>query len=170
MMRPPDWFGCPPLILLAALCSAPLPAWQEQPEVTFKANVKVVDLLATVFGKKGEIVRDLSKDDFVLLENGRPQVISYFSRESGLPLTLGLLVDTSVSQHRLIDAERVASFRFLDQVLREDKDQVFVMQFDMGVLVRQGLTPSRKKLEAALTGLKVNDVFWTASRWDRSSS
>ena len=112
--------------------------------------MKVVNLLATVTNKKGEIIRDLTKDDFALSENGKPQTIRYFSRQSDLPLTLGLMVDTSMSQQRVIEAERAASFRFLDRVLRENKDQVFIMQFDTWVQMRQELTSSRQKLEESL--------------------
>jgi VWFA-related protein len=84
------------------------------------------------------------------LENGRPQTIRYFARESDLPLTIGLMVDTSMSQRRVLNAERGASFRFLDQILRETKDHVFIMQFDMNVQFRQGLTSSRRDLDSAL--------------------
>jgi len=121
-----------------------------QDEPTFSTDVKVVNLLATVRTKKNEIVRDLTKNDFLLSENGRPQTIRYFSPESDLPLTIGLMIDTSMSQQRVLDAERGASFRFLDQVLRESKDKLFVMQFDMGVQLRQSLTSSRKELEEIL--------------------
>jgi VWFA-related protein len=103
-----------------------------------------------VRGKNGELIRNLSKEDFLLSEDGRPQTIRYFSRETDLPLTLGLMVDTSMSQGRVIEAERAASFRFVDQVLREAKDHVFVVQFDMAVEVRQKLTASRQDLEKAL--------------------
>jgi VWFA-related protein len=120
-------------------------------EPVFSSDVRVVNLLAAVRDKKGEIVRDLTKDDFSLLENGRPQMIRYFSRESDLPLTLGLMVDTSMSQQRVLDAERGASFRFIDQVLRENKDQVFIVQFDGTVRTAQSLTSSRAKLENSLT-------------------
>ncbi|MGD0580250.1 MAG: VWA domain-containing protein, partial [Bryobacteraceae bacterium] len=113
--------------------------------------VNVVNLLAVVRTKRGDIVRNLTKDDFVLLENGRPQTIRYFSRESDLPLTLGLMVDTSMSQARVMEAERAASFRFLDRVLRENKDQVFIMQFDLAAFVSQPLTSSRKALDDALS-------------------
>jgi VWFA-related protein len=121
-----------------------------QDEATFSTDVKVVNVLATVRTKKNDIVRDLSKDDFQLFENGRPQTIRYFSRETDLPLTLGLMIDTSMSQQRVLDSERTASFRFLDQVLRESKDKLFVMQFDMAVMLRQPLTDSRKQLETIL--------------------
>jgi VWFA-related protein len=121
-----------------------------QEEPTFSTDVRVVNVLATVRDRQGRIIRDLAQADFSLSENGRPQAIRYFSRESDLPLTLGLMVDTSVSQQHVIDAERGASMRFLDQVLRENKDHVFLMQFDMTVRTCQGLTSSRRKLQEAL--------------------
>jgi VWFA-related protein len=124
--------------------------WLRGQDVTFTSDVKVVSLLATVLNKSGTIVRTLTKDDFAVAENGRPQTIKYFSRESDLPLTIGLMVDTSMSQRRILDAERGASYHFLDKVLRETKDQVFVMQFDMSVQMRQPLTASRKNLDDSL--------------------
>jgi VWFA-related protein len=134
-------------ILLAA-CLAWGARGQEEP--TFSTDVKVVNLLATVTNKKKEIIRDLNKDDFSVAEDGRPQTIRYFARDSDLPLTLGLMVDTSMSQRRVMDAERSASRRFLDQVVRESKDQVFIMQFDMAVFMRQVLTSSLQKLDESL--------------------
>jgi VWFA-related protein len=116
----------------------------------FTTSIKVVNVLATVRGKNGALVNDLTKDDFVLKENGRNQNVRYFSRETDLPLSIGVLVDTSLSQLKVLDAELGASFRFLDDMLREDKDSVFVMQFDLAVMLRQDLTNSRKKLEEAL--------------------
>jgi len=130
------------------LCARSLALGQDQP--TFSADVKVVNVLATVRNRNREIVRDLSKDDFLLSENGSPQTIRYFSRESELPLTVGLMIDTSMSQQKVLDSERTASFRFLDQVLRETKDKLFVMQFDMAVQLRQPLTSSRRDLEEIL--------------------
>src|ERR1700676_3615181 len=107
-----------------------LQAAQDSRDATFAADVKVVNLFATVRDKQGNIVRDLTKDDFKLEEDGRPQTIRYFSRESDLPLTLGLLVDTSLSQRNVLGEERKASYGFLDRVLREDKDQAFLIHFD----------------------------------------
>jgi VWFA-related protein len=127
---------------------------QQQPQKTFSAEVKVVNVLATVRNHKGEIIRDLSKDGFQLEEDGRPQTIGYFSRETNLPLTLGLLVDTSGSQRRVLSQERQASFRFLDQVLHEDKDLAFLIHFDREVELLQDLTSSRKNLESALALLE----------------
>ena len=141
--------------LLSAL--ALLPAARllrgQQADTTFSADVKVVNLLATVRDKQGQIVRDLTKEDFLLDEDGRPQTISYFSRENNLPLTLGLLVDTSGSERRMIPEERRASLRFIEQVLRPDKDQAFVIHFDFEVELLEDLTNSREKLERALDQL-----------------
>lgn len=123
-------------------------------DTTFSAGVKVVNVLATVRDKKGEIIQNLNKDDFTLEEDGRPQTISYFSRETDLPLTLGLLIDTSMSQRRVLGQERTASYRFLDQVLREEKDKAFVIHFDREVELLEDLTSSRRKLESALNSLE----------------
>ena len=144
--------------LLAGLGIAPfLRAQQQTPQkqdsTTFSTNVKVVNVFANVRNKKGEIVRDLTKDQFQLDEDGRPQTIKYFSQESDLPLTLGLLVDTSGSQRRLIGEERDASTRFFDQVLRPEKDVAFVIHFDSEVELLQDLTGSRKLLQEALDHL-----------------
>jgi VWFA-related protein len=117
----------------------------------FSTDVKVVSLLATVRNKQGAIIHDLTKDDFTVLENGRPQTIKYFSRDTDLPLTIGLMVDTSVSQIKVMERERGASFRFIDHILRENKDKIFILQFDMAVSMRQPLTDSRPKLEEALS-------------------
>ena len=138
--------------LLAALTLSPLLRAQQQQEsgATFSTNVKVVNLFANVRDKKGAIVRDLTKDEFLLDEDGRPQAIKYFSQESDLPLTLGLLVDTSGSQRRLIGEERDASNRFFDQVLRPEKDLAFVIHFDSEVELLQDLTSSRRLLQKAL--------------------
>src|SRR5256885_6494869 len=102
----------------------------QQDPATFSTGVKVVNLFANVRNKQGAIVRDLTKDDFQLDEEGRPQTIRYFSQESDLPLTLGLMVDTSGSQRNLIEPERAASCRFFDQVMRPEKDVAFVIHFD----------------------------------------
>ena len=99
-------------ILLSAIgflgAAKRLPGWQD---TTFSTDVKVVNVLATVRNKQGQIVQNLTKDDFTLEEDGRPQTIRYFSRETDLPLTLGLLIDTSMSQRRVLGQERTASYR-----------------------------------------------------------
>jgi VWFA-related protein len=130
------------------------PLLRAQQETTFSTDVKVINVLATVRTRQGEIVRDLAKDDFTIVEDGRAQTIRYFSRETNLPLTLGLLVDTSGSQRRVLGAERTASYKFIEQVLREDKDMAFLIRFDREVELLQDLTSSRKKLEQALSEME----------------
>lgn len=117
-------------------------------------QVKAVSVLTTVRDKHGKIVNNLGKDDFTVTEDGRPQTISYFVRETDLPLRLGLLVDTSLSQRRVLDQERSASYSFLDQLLRQDKDLAFVIHFDRDVELLQDFTASRPKLQAALQSLQ----------------
>jgi VWFA-related protein len=136
-------------MLRRTFLAAPLTAYAQ--EVTFTTGVRVVNVLASVRDKKGAIIANLTKDDFLLLEQGKPQSIQYFSSQGDLPLTVGLLVDTSMSQEHVLVAERSASLRFLDQVLRVDKDKSFVIQFDSRVLIKQTMTNSYVKLEEALT-------------------
>jgi len=126
---------------------------QDQP--TFSADVNVVSILATVRDKGGRIVKDLKMEDFVLFEDGAPQKIRYFSRETDLPLAIGLLVDTSRSQIGVLRQEGRASWTFLEQVLRPDRDQAFVAHFDERVEILQGLTSSRKELAEALRRLSI---------------
>jgi VWFA-related protein len=85
-------------------------------------DVKVVTLPVTVRDKHGQIIRNLTKEDFVLEEDGHPQTIRYFAQEAKLPLTLGLLVDTSLSQPNVLDQEQTASKSFLDQMLTSDTE------------------------------------------------
>lgn len=122
-------------------------------DANFSTDVPVVNLLATVHDEHGRLVKSLTQNDFTLEEDGQPQTIRYFARESDLPLTIGLLVDTSVSQERLLGEERKASYEFLSQVLRPDKDRAFIIHFDREVELLQDLTASRARLSDALAQL-----------------
>lgn len=124
-----------------------------QDKTTFSTDVNVVNVFATVHDKKNQIVKDLTKDDFTLEEDTHPQTIKYFSKETDLPLTLGLLVDTSLSQRRVLGDERSASYKFFDQVLRPDKDMAFLIHFDREVELLKDLTSSKKDLEKGLDEL-----------------
>ena len=140
-----------PVLLLfgAVLLLADLHA-QSQQDTLITLNVNAVNMLATVRDKHGNIISNLTKADFALEQDGKPQVIGYFARESDLPLTLGLLVDTSLSQRRVLDQERTASHSFLDHILREEKDKAFVIQFDREVDLLQDPTSSRQRLQNAI--------------------
>ena len=124
---------------------------QQEPKIA--VDVKTVNVIATVRDKHGKIVPDLNQDAFVLTEDSRPQTINYFAKETDLPLRLGLLVDTSLSQRRVLDQERSASYSFLDNLLREKKDLAFVVNFDFDVTLLQDFTDARPKLQAALQSL-----------------
>ena len=146
-------------VMIVAMIAVPGvgPSMQAQePVATVAVDVKVVTLPVTVRDKHGKIVRDLTKDDFTLQEDGRPQTIKYFSQETNLPLTLGLLVDTSRSQDNVLDAERSASRSFIDQMLVQPKDKAFLIHFDREVELLQDLTASREKLQSALELLKTS--------------
>jgi len=126
------------------------PAPLQQAQQPISVQVKVVSVLGTVRDKKGQLVDYLGKDDFAIDEDMHPQSITYFSRDTDLPLTLGLLVDTSGSQRRVLSDERDASQGFLDDSLRADKDQAFLIHFDREVELLQDLTSSRDKLQHGL--------------------
>jgi VWFA-related protein len=134
---------------------------QPQPELkrpqegqpAISVQVKSVSVLAIVRDKHGKIISNLTKDDFQLDEDGRPQTINFFAHESDVPLRLGLLIDTSLSQRKVLDQERSASYSFLDKLLRQDKDLAFVIHFDREVELLQDFTPSRPQLQAALQKL-----------------
>jgi VWFA-related protein len=133
---------------------APEQSSQSAAQPKIAVEVKTVSVLATVRDKHGKTISNLAKEDFALTEDGHPQPIDYFARESDLPLRLGLLVDTSLSQRRVLEQERSASYSFLDHLLRVDKDLAFVIHFDREVELLQEFTPLRPKLQAALQSLQ----------------
>jgi VWFA-related protein len=152
-------------LLLASLFLAPCLSAQQKPATptpatpdqtptssapTIAVDARLVNLPVVVRDKKGALVQNLTKDDFVLQVDGKPQTVRYFDKDTNLPLTLGLLVDTSLSQRDVIDEERTASSTFLDQMLTTPKDKAFVMQFARQTELLQDITSSRPLLQAAL--------------------
>src|SRR6266487_6596464 len=99
---------------------------EDQPISSLKVNVNVVQLFFNVKDKKGGLIPSLPKDNFEVFEDHKPQTIKYFSAESNLPLTLGILIDASASQERVLDMEKEVGGSFLNQILRP-KDMAFVM-------------------------------------------
>jgi VWFA-related protein len=150
-------FGALVSFILLLVASGPLLSQSQERKPDISVEVKLVNVLATVRDKKGMIVRNLTKDDFTLEEDGHPQTIQYFKQETDLPLTLGLLVDTSMSQRHVLSQERTASYAFLDHMLREDQDKAFLIHFDFQVELLQDLTPSRSKLESGLQLLQISE-------------
>ena len=124
-------------------------------DATFSTDVRVVNVLATVKDRNGRLVSTLEKDDFILSEEGVRQEIRYFAHQTDLPLTIGLLIDTSGSQKILIPEEREAGSYFFRSVLRPEKDLAFLMSFDRNVELLQDYTSSQILLERGLDELQV---------------
>lgn len=146
--------------------AAAKPSGQQPPIAPSKIATRtdIVTIDATVRDKKGRILSDLTKNDFAVAEEGKPQPITYFAREDQLPLTVGLLVDTSMSQVNALSDERDASATFVDQTLRTDmKDKAFLIHFDHEVELLQDLTGSHQKLDSALNLLRIERPEESAS-------
>src|SRR5581483_8970943 len=147
-------------MLLGAQQPMPPPPGQDQSsaaagqEPTIRVNVDLVNILFTVRAKKGgPLITNLEKSDFRIYEDGKEQTIRHFSRETDLPLTLGLLIDISASQERLIDIERDAAAAFFSSVIRK-KDEAFLISFGKSTDLLQDYTNSPRLLSAALNGLR----------------
>ncbi|MBZ5633996.1 MAG: VWA domain-containing protein [Acidobacteriia bacterium] len=120
-----------------------------------KVDVDLVNVLCTVRGKNNALIGGLEKGDFHLFEDAKEQQIKYFTRETDLPLTIGLLVDVSGSQERLIDSERRAASAFFRSVLRP-KDLAFLISFGKDSELLQDSTSSPKLLEDGLKELRLS--------------
>ena len=134
---------------------APEPTQGEEPITVFKARTDLVQTFFNVKDKKGGMISNLTKDDFQVFEDGKPQTIKYFAANSDLPLTLGILIDASGSQTRVLESEKEVGGIFLQDVIRE-KDQAFVLSFDVNVDLLQDFTNSVRALKAALNRAKIN--------------
>jgi len=119
-----------------------------------KVRVELVNVLFTVANKKNHLVIDLEKDDFRVLEDNKPQTIRYFSRETNLPLRIGILVDTSNSIRARLHFEQEAAIDFLDTTLRPATDRAFVVAFDVESQLVQDYTSDAEKLANAIHGLQ----------------
>lgn len=128
---------------------------EEPPPPSIKVEVSLVNVLFNVRDKHGALIGNLTKDDFAVFEDGKQQEIKYFTRESNLPLTLGLLIDVSASQQNLIGIEQQAAYQFFGQMLRP-KDLAFLISFGEDAELLQDYTSSPRLLRAALQNLKVN--------------
>jgi len=127
----------------------------QSPSETLKINVNVVQLFFNVKDKRGALIPNLTKNDFEIAEDGKPQTIKYFTAETNLPLTIGMMIDSSGSQRNVIDMEKEVGGAFLRQILT-DKDEAFVISFDITVDLLQDFTRDPKRLQTALNKAKVN--------------
>ena len=122
---------------------------------TIRVDVNVVNVLCSVRDKKGGLVADLEQTDFVLTEDGAEQEVRYFARETDLPLTIGMLIDVSRSQERLIDIEKQAGYRFFSEVITK-KDLAFLISFGADAELLQDLTSSPELLRDGLDDLRLS--------------
>src|SRR5205823_5503131 len=131
-----------------------LPATQSNPVTTIHVPVNLVNVLFTVRDKKDRMVLDLTKDDFRLFEDNKPQAITNFSRETNLPLRIGILIDTSNSIRERLHFEQEAAIDFLSETLRPGKDLAFAVAFDVEPQLLQDYTDDADKLATAIRGLQ----------------
>lgn len=136
-------------LVLAASAQNPPPQKDDQPVETFKVSVDVVNVFFNVKGDHGALIPGLHKEDFQLQEDGSPQTIKYFSAESNQPLTLGILIDTSPSQQRVLGMEQEIGAAFLREVMTQ-KDIAFLISFDVDVALLQDYTSSPRDLRVAM--------------------
>ncbi|MCI0349490.1 MAG: VWA domain-containing protein, partial [Acidobacteriales bacterium] len=127
----------------------------EEPFETLQVNVNVVNVFCNVKDKRGALIPDLKKEDFELYEDDQKQTIKYYSAETNLPLTLGILIDASGSQQRVLAMEQQVGGAFLQEVLRP-KDMAFLISFDVNVELLQDFTSSARDLKRAMDRVKVN--------------
>lgn len=129
---------------------------EDAPITTLKVNVQVVNLYFNVKDKRGALIPNLKKEDFQVNEDGKPQLIKYFAAESNQPLTLGLLIDTSGSQTRVLPMEKEVGAAFLRDVLTT-KDLAFLINFDISVDLIQDYTSDAAQLRRAMEKTRIND-------------
>lgn len=155
----------PSLKILAALCATPvlaaglaLPALTQEPPIqapTIKTQVNLVNLFVTVRDKSKRIVTDLKQDDFKISEDNQDQKIAFFSKEVTLPITLGLLLDTSGSEQYMLGSIQDGASRFLNRVMRKG-DEAMVISFDLDVDLLADFTDDRSQLDRAIRKAQIN--------------
>ncbi len=136
--------------------TAPAASAQQQPQQPIRIQVNLVNLFATVRDKKTKrIISDLTKDDFKISEDGKDQTIVSFSRDSTLPVTLGVLIDTSGSEQYMLPAEQDAMSRFLARVMRKN-DLAMVISFDSDANLLEDFTDDQDRLSRSIHRARIN--------------
>jgi len=151
----PAWAQLAPSPDAPPVSHAPAQPEDDQPAASFKLQVNLVDLFFTVKDKSGQLIPHLNKDDCTVAEDKQPQKWRNFTSETDLPLTLGILLDTSGSQQDVLPLEQQAGSQFLEQVLRK-KDEAFLLSFDVNVDLLQDYTNSPRLLSRAMSKAQIN--------------
>jgi len=155
-MRSPGRFLSAALSLLLLIPAVAFAQQAEQEDVTtFRSDVNVVNIFFNVKDKKGALIPNLRKEDFQVFEDGKPQTVRYFAAETNQPLTMGILIDSSASQERVLEIEKEVGAQFLRDVVRQ-KDLAFVISFDVSVDLLQDFTNAPKELASALNRARIN--------------
>jgi VWFA-related protein len=149
------WAQLPPSPDAPPVSHAPAQPEDDQPRPQFNLQINLVDMFFTVKDKSGEIVPHLSPGDCTVEEDKQPQKWRNFTAETDLPLTLGIMLDTSGSQQYVLPLEKQAGSQFLEQVLRK-KDEAFVLSFDVNVDLLQDYTNSAHQLAHAMDKAEIN--------------
>jgi VWFA-related protein len=139
---------------------APKPPQQQPPpqsSQTLKVQTSLVNVFVTVRDKHNGIISDLGKDDFKVMEDGQDQKIAYFAKESDMPLTLGILIDTSGSMQNILDAEQDTASRFVHEIMRK-KDEATIISFDFDIDQLAEFTEDTTVLERAIRRTQINAV------------
>jgi VWFA-related protein len=155
LVAPAGWAQLAPSPDEPPVSNAPAPVADETPVATFKVEVNLVDVFFTVRAKDGILAPHLTKEDCTILEDKVPQKLKSFVAETDLPLTLGIVLDTSGSQTRVLSLEQDAGSQFLERILRK-KDQAFVVSVDVNVDLLQDMTNSVRLLTRALNKAEIN--------------
>ena len=152
---PAAWGQLAPSPDAPPVSTAPAPGPEEESVATFKLNVNLVDVFFTVKDKGGNLVPHLTKDDCTITEDKQPQKLKSFVAETQQPITLGILLDTSGSQYRVLPLEQEVGSQFLERVLRQ-KDEAFLLSFDVNVDLLQDYTNSARLLSRAMNKAEIN--------------
>jgi VWFA-related protein len=145
--------GAGAMVLAIVAAGQQVPPQGEAP-TRISVDVTNVGMAYSVTDKKGRFVTGLGKDDFDVLENGRPQTIQQFAAESSLPLRVAILIDTSNSIRERFRFEQNAAAEFLTELLRSNADKGMVVSFDSSAEIAAGLTDNTDKLRTAIDGLR----------------
>ncbi len=145
------------VISISAVTSAVAATSQSSPEATLRVDVKLVNVFVNVTDANGAIVGALTRDDFALSEDNRPQQISVFERESELPLNLTIAVDTSASVFKDRLLERDASKKFVHALLRP-QDQMSVFEFSTNVSQLADFTNNEGVIDRGLNNMRGGDA------------
>jgi Ca-activated chloride channel family protein len=149
------------LMGVGAIAQQETPSQATEPAATLSVSVKVVALDAVVHDREGRLAGGLGKDSFQLRVDGKPVPVRYFNRDNDLPLTVGLLIDTSGSEATYFDTEALAGDTFLRNTLTRAEDRAFVARFDSEVAMLQGMTGN---LSALHNGLRLLDYQRSAQK------